>query len=114
MSLRRSLKALALAGALALPLAAGLVPLPAPAPAVAAEPGSASTLRIVAMRRLTEAQYRNAIADIFGTDIRVAGRFEPIVRTVHELIARGAREASISPSGLENFDAMARIVAGQV
>ncbi|HMP56218.1 MAG TPA: DUF1587 domain-containing protein, partial [Novosphingobium sp.] len=109
MSLRRSLKALALAGALALPLAAGLVPLPAPAPAVAAEPGSASTLRIVAMRRLTEAQYRNAIADIFGTDIRVAGRFEPIVRTVHELIARGAREASIPPSGLENFDAMARI-----
>jgi len=69
---------------------------------------------IVGMRRLTEAQYRNSIADIFGPDIRVAGRFEPIVRPVHEMIASGARDASISPSGLEQFDAMARIIAGQV
>lgn len=110
--MRRSFKALALAGALALPLASGLAPLPRPA--VAAEPGAASSMRIVAMRRLTEAQYRNTIADVFGPDIRVAGRFEPIVRPAHEMIARGAREASISPTGLENFDAMARIVAGQV
>lgn len=69
---------------------------------------------IVGMRRMTEAQYRNSIADIFGQDIRVAGRFEPIVRPVHEMIASGARDASISPSGLEQFDAMARIIAGQV
>lgn len=70
--------------------------------------------QVVAMRRLSEAQYRNAIADIFGPDIRVAGRFEPIVRPVHELIASGAREASLSPSGLEAFDAMGRNVASQV
>lgn len=70
--------------------------------------------QIVAMRRITEAQYRSSIADIFGSDIRVAGRFEPIVRPVHELIAHGAREASISPAGLEQFDAMARQIAGQV
>jgi len=70
--------------------------------------------QIVAMRRLTESQYRNAIADIFGPEIRVAGRFEPIVRPVHELIASGARAASISPTGIEQFDAMARIIAGQV
>lgn len=70
--------------------------------------------RIVGMRRLAEAQYRNAIADIFGTDIRVAGRFEPIVRPAHELIASGARAASISPAGLEQFDAMARQIAAQV
>ncbi len=69
---------------------------------------------IVAMRRLTEAQYRNTIADIFGPDIRVAGRFEPIVRPAHELIASGARDASISPAGLEQFDAMARVIAAQV
>ncbi len=72
------------------------------------------TPRVVALRRLTEAQYRSSIADIFGPDIRVAGRFEPIVRPVHELIASGAREASISPSGLEQFDAMARVIAAQV
>lgn len=70
--------------------------------------------RVTAMRRLTEAQYRNAIQDIFGLDITVAGRFEPIVRPVHELIASGAGEASISPSGIEQFDAMARNIAGQV
>lgn len=72
------------------------------------------TGQIVAMRRLTQDQYRNAIADIFGPDINVAGRFEPIVRPVHEMIASGARAAAISPAGLEQFDAMARIIAEQV
>ena len=71
-------------------------------------------VQIVGMRRLTEAQYRNAIADIFGPDIRVAGRFEPIVRPAHELIASGARSASISPAGLEQFDAIGRVIAAQV
>ena len=70
--------------------------------------------QIVAMRRLTEAQYRNSIADIFGADIRVAGRFEPIVRPQHQLIATGAASATISPTGLEQFDAMARSIAVQV
>lgn len=70
--------------------------------------------RIVAMRRLTEAQYRNAIADIFGGDIEIGGRFEPIVRPVHELIATGAAESAISPAGFEQFDSMARTIAAQV
>lgn len=70
--------------------------------------------QVVGMRRLTEAQYRNSIADIFGSDIRVAGRFEPIVRPAHQLIASGARSAAITPSGLEQFDAMAREIARQV
>lgn len=70
--------------------------------------------RIVAMRRLTEAQYRNAIADIFGPDVRPVGRFEPIVRVAHQLIASGATNAAISPTGLEQFDTMARGVAAQV
>ena len=30
------------------------------------------------MRRLTDEQYRNAIADIFGEDIEFAGRFDPL------------------------------------
>ncbi len=90
----------------------------------AVAPGSAATSpkpmlatpvgQITAMRRLTEAQYRASIADIFGPDITVAGRFEPIVRPVHELIASGAGASSISPSGLEQFDAMARTIAAQV
>ncbi len=84
------------------------------APVSAQASSAASSLRIVAMRRITEAQYRNTIADIFGPDIRVAGRFEPIVRPVHELIASGASDAAISPTGLENFDAMARVISAQV
>jgi hypothetical protein len=69
---------------------------------------------IVALRRLTEAQYRNAIADIFGPDVTVAGKIEPIVRPVHEMIASGAAEASISPTGLAQFDMIGRNVAAQV
>jgi hypothetical protein len=73
-----------------------------------------SSFSIVGMRRLTETQYRNSIADIFGPNISVSGRFEPIVRPAHELIASGARDASISPAGFEQFDALARGIATQV
>jgi hypothetical protein len=66
------------------------------------------------MRRLTESQYRNSIADIFGPDVQVAGRFEPIVRPQHQLIATGASASAISPAGLEQFDALARNIARQV
>ncbi|MFD1613199.1 DUF1592 domain-containing protein [Sphingomonas tabacisoli] len=70
--------------------------------------------RIVGTRRLTETQYRNSIADIFGPDIRVAGRFEPIVRPAHELIASAAASSTISPTGFEQFDAVGRGIAAQV
>ena len=86
---------------------------PAHADTALATPAPGTT-RIVAMRRLTEAQYRNTVADVFGPDILVAGRFEPIVRPVHEMIASGARDASLSPAGLEQFDAIGRGVAAQV
>jgi hypothetical protein len=70
--------------------------------------------QVVAMRRLSETQYRHTIADIFGPDILISGRFEPVVRVRNELIASGARDSSISPAGLEQFDAMARGIAEQV
>ncbi|CAN7274577.1 DUF1592 domain-containing protein [Phenylobacterium sp. LjRoot225] len=82
--------------------AAGLV-------ATAEAPG-----RVVGMRRLTEVQYRNAIADIFGAEIKIGGRFDPIVRPDHELIATGAADSTISPAGFEQFDVMARTIAAQV
>lgn len=90
---------------------AGSVSAEMPTPA-AASPESLG--QIIGMRRLTEAQYRNSIADIFGPDIIVAGRFEPIVRPAHQLIATGAAAASISPAGLEQFDAIGRGIAAQV
>lgn len=82
-----------------------------PNSAVAAEPSSAGTSP--GLRRLTQDQYRNAIADIFGADIRVPGRFEPEVRR-DGLLAVGSRMVSITPAGIEQYDLMARQIAAQV
>lgn len=65
------------------------------------------------VRRLTEAQYRHSIADVFGDDIEVAGRFEPDMR-IEGLTAVGASAVSITPSGLDQYDVIARHVADQV
>jgi len=64
-------------------------------------------------RRLTETQYRQSIADIFGADIKVAGRFEPGVRK-NGLLAVGTSVLAASPAGFEQYDSMARTIAAQV
>jgi hypothetical protein len=64
------------------------------------------------LRRLTEAQYRNSIADIFGPGITVAGRFEPEAR-VDGLLATGSAVLSITPAGLESYVRMADSVGAQ-
>lgn len=64
-------------------------------------------------RRLTQAQYRRSIADIFGSDIRIVGRMEPDIR-LDGLIAIGSGAASVTPSALERYDEIARSVAEQV
>ncbi len=65
------------------------------------------------MRRLTEAEYRRSIADIFGPEIKIQGRFEPEVRR-DGLIAIGSGQASISSSGMEQYYSMALGIAAQV
>jgi len=65
------------------------------------------------MRRLTEDQYRLVISDVFGPDILVAGRFDPVTRT-DGLIALGASAAAINASSYELYDNLARGVAEQV
>ncbi len=65
------------------------------------------------VRRLTEAQYRNTIADIFGADIAIAARFERGLRS-EGLLAVGTSEAGISPFSIEQYDAAARGVADAV
>ncbi len=65
------------------------------------------------MRRLTEAQYRNIIADIFGANIVVSGRFNPLARQ-DGLLAVGASSAAITPSAFEQYDNLARSIAVQV
>jgi hypothetical protein len=69
--------------------------------------------RLVAMRRITQEQYRQIIQDVFGRTIKLAGRFEPDQREAG-LIAVGAGEASVTASGFEQYDGMARGIANQV
>src|SRR5689334_5523645 len=65
-----------------------------------------------AVRRLTEAQYRNIIADLFGAHIIVSGRFDPLPRT-NGLSTVAAWTARVTPAGMEQFDRMARSIAEQ-
>ncbi len=64
-------------------------------------------------RRLTETQYRNIIADIFGSKITVGGHFDPMVRT-NGLLQVGARTAPVTPAGFEEYDRLARAIAAQI
>jgi hypothetical protein len=67
---------------------------------------------IVATRRLTESQYRHAIANIFGADIRLNARFEPGKREAG-LLAIGNSQLSLTSSGFEQYFSMARSIADQ-
>jgi hypothetical protein len=64
-------------------------------------------------RRLSEDQYRHIIADVFGSDIAVAGRFDPLNRT-EGLLTLGSAQAAITPAAYEQFDGMAHAIAAQV
>ena len=67
----------------------------------------------VGAQRLTAAQYRQMVTDIFGADIKLGGRFEPGMRK-NGLLAVGASAVAMSPSGFEQYDTMARTVAAQI
>jgi len=64
-------------------------------------------------RRLSQGQYRQIITDLFGPTIKVGGRFEPDIRR-DGLLAVGASQVSVTASGLEEYDKIARNVAAQV
>jgi hypothetical protein len=66
----------------------------------------------VAVRRLTEGQYRHAIADVFGPDIKINARFEP-ERREDGLFAVGDGQLSITTGGLEQYYALAASIADQ-
>ncbi|MDA0339928.1 MAG: DUF1592 domain-containing protein, partial [Proteobacteria bacterium] len=65
------------------------------------------------LRRLTEQQYRNTIRDMFGGNIIVAGRFDPLER-IDGLLALGASSATVTSAALERYEALARSIALQV
>ena len=65
------------------------------------------------MRRLTEEQYKQVVADIFGPTVELGGRFEPDPRE-SGLLAVGAGQVSVTTSGLQQYDIIARSIAAQV
>jgi hypothetical protein len=68
---------------------------------------------LASLRRLTESQYRNSIADIFGAGITVQGKFEPD-RRIGGLLAAGGTTLSITPAGFEGYAKIADSVARQI
>src|SRR5580658_5075833 len=66
----------------------------------------------VAVRRITESQYRHTIADIFGSDIKINSRFEP-ERRDDGLLAVGNADLSLTSAGFEQYFALASSIATQ-
>src|SRR5215471_1737005 len=93
------------AGVCLLPFALGLVSCSKNEPHPAASPPT--------MRRLTEAQYRNVIADVFGDDIQVSGRFDRPER-VEGLLETGTVTMGMTASAYERYDQLARSIAAEV
>jgi hypothetical protein len=84
-----------------------------PAPGGAAWAADAAQAHLVGLRRITQVQYRQIIADVFGKAIKLGGRFEPDQREAG-LIAVGAGQVAVTASGFERYDDMARSVAAQI
>ncbi|MDE5447007.1 DUF1592 domain-containing protein [Bradyrhizobium sp. CSA207] len=68
---------------------------------------------VVSMRRLTQAEYRSSIADIFGAEIEVRGFFEPTIR-IGGLQAASTSVLSVTPVGFESLTKLADNIATQV
>lgn len=66
----------------------------------------------LAMRRLTAAQYKQTVFDLFGSDIQVAGRFAPDTRR-DGLVAVGSSWGTTTPSSFEQLETMALTIAEQ-
>lgn len=68
---------------------------------------------VAAAPRLTPAQYRATVTDIFGPTIDLGGRFEPDMR-IEGLLAIGSASVGVTPAGMEQYDTMADTIAAQV
>ncbi|MDX1491883.1 MAG: DUF1592 domain-containing protein [Pseudohongiellaceae bacterium] len=67
----------------------------------------------VAVRRLTESQYRHTIRDVFGADIQINARFEPEQREAG-LLAIGSAMLSLTSSGFEQYFTLGQSISSQV
>jgi hypothetical protein len=94
-------------------LIGGLVALTATIHRRSTDHGPDSSGGPLAARRLTQEQYKAIVSDVFGADIEIGGRFEPDIRR-SGLLAVGASDVTVTPSGFEQYDSMARTIAAQV
>ncbi len=64
------------------------------------------------MRRLTPEQYQRIVNDVFGGDIEIRGRFEPIPR-VSGLLEVGSGQVALTAAGFRQYYSIAQGVAAQ-
>lgn len=84
------------------------------APVSAPQPASVEAKPVkVALRRITETQYRHTIADVFGPSIKINARFEPEQR-VDRLLALGSAQLSLTSAGFEQYFVLAGSISDQV
>lgn len=81
--------------------------------AIAAVPAGVEASSPAQRRLITEQQYLNTVAHIFGSDIEVIAQFAPMQRT-EGLLALGAAKAGVPSGELQKFQRAARQVAAQV
>ncbi|PCJ22587.1 MAG: hypothetical protein COA96_13950 [SAR86 cluster bacterium] len=67
----------------------------------------------IAVRRLTESQYRHTIRDVFSPEVEINARFEPEQRE-GGLLAIGSAMLSLTSSGFEQYFALASSISDQV
>jgi Protein of unknown function (DUF1592)/Protein of unknown function (DUF1588)/Protein of unknown function (DUF1595)/Protein of unknown function (DUF1585)/Protein of unknown function (DUF1587) len=89
----------------------GIAAAPTNPPAVE-QPSAALKPITVAIRRITESQYRHTIADVFGSDIKINARFEPEKRD-EGLLAIGTPQLSLTSSGFEQYFVLASSISEQ-
>ncbi|MEZ4242066.1 MAG: DUF1587 domain-containing protein, partial [Myxococcota bacterium] len=65
------------------------------------------------LRRLTDAEYRNTLRDLFGEALVLPVALEPDLE-VDGLVAEGAAQAAVSPLGVERYEDAAYLVGEQV
>jgi hypothetical protein len=65
------------------------------------------------VRVITQEQYANTVAYVFGDDIKVPTRF-PSVTRIKGLLALGTTKAVLTPGGVEQFARNAQVVSEQV
>ncbi len=65
------------------------------------------------MRLISQEQYFNSLAYVFGPDIRVAAHFAPFQRT-DGLLASGGASAGVTLSQMQEFQRAASSLAEQV